>query len=400
LNKFFAGMKNLMFIIFCSAFIACKSDRNLQTYLPVRKALDAQIEKNRNAILVLLSKFEATDLRNYSERALPIWQRASRIWTLSRQCDSIMASTQQAIIDKAGGVDERSGEVKKYANAGIVAQYMSDGQFGKYFTGFINERLRTIDKNVRESGGFPHNIEPPYIGKKWTVTEMGNEVPVAVALTKFSLLQLAISEYILSIMQNSLGYRERHVGCIMDRINVDVNTNTSMVIAGSSYEAYIYYAVNNIPIDLGKAGARVRVNDRQIPFDGTTGVYRVSNTKPGTYKWKGTITIKGADGTSRLYTTADQVYTVYEPAAIQLIKDQNIMYSGIDNKFSVFAPGVPRSQLKVAISNGRIIETEGKYIARIDSPGRTTITVTGKLNTEEPIVLCKTDYSVRAPLVK
>jgi hypothetical protein len=393
-------MKNLLFIIFCSAFIACKSDRNLQTYLPVRKALDARIDKNRDRIQELLDEFEATDLKNNSERALPAWERASRIWTLSRQCDSIIAGTQQAIIDKAGGVDEKSGEVKKYANARIAAQYMSDGQFGKYFTGFINERLRTIDKNVRESVCYAHNIEPPYIDKKWTVTEMGNEVPVAVALTKFSLLHLAISEYILSIMQNSLGYRERHAGCIMDRINVEVNTNTSMLPAGSSYEAYIYYSVNYVPVDLRDIGARVYVNEKQIPFFGETGVYTVMDTRPGIYKWKGRVDIKQVDGTLKQYTTADQVYTVYEPAAIQLIKDQNIMYSGIDNKFSVFAPGVPRSQLKVAISNGRIIETEGKYIARIDSPGRTTITVTGKLNTEEPIVLCKTDYSVRAPLVK
>jgi hypothetical protein len=305
-------MKKLLFISLLGyALWGCNSDCNLQTYLPVRKALETQIEKNRTEMLNLLAEFEATDLKNYSERALPVWKRACSIRLANRQCDSIITGTQHAIVDKAGGVDEQTGIANGYADVGIAGRYMSDGKFGDHFAAFINERIKSINENMHESGGYLDIIDPPYIEKKWAETEMGNRVPVTIALTKLSLLQLAISDYTLSILQHMLQYSQRHVGCIMDRVEAAVSTNTSMVVAGSTYEAYIYYSVNNVPIDLEKAGARVYVNDKQIPYDGATGVYRVANTKPGTYKWKGSINITMADGTQKEYATADQIYTVY-----------------------------------------------------------------------------------------
>jgi HSP20 family molecular chaperone IbpA len=53
----------------------------------------------------------------------------------------------------------------------------------------------------------------------------------------------------------------------------------------------------------------------------------------------------------------------------------NIFYIGIDNPVSVAVPGVLSEKLKVTISEGTIIGSNGKYIVTVSKPGETEIAI-------------------------
>lgn len=58
----------------------------------------------------------------------------------------------------------------------------------------------------------------------------------------------------------------------------------------------------------------------------------------------------------------------------------NILYIGVDNPVSAAIAGVPIDQTQVSVTNGTITKTDrkGTYNVRVNSPGVTTIEVTGK----------------------
>ncbi len=78
-----------------------------------------------------------------------------------------------------------------------------------------------------------------------------------------------------------------------------------------------------------------------------------------------------------------------------ITKDPYTLFVGIDNEITVKIKKQSLSNLTLMISKGSISPTEdGKFIAKINSPGRVTITVYNMKTGKE---LCASSYDVKAP---
>ena len=76
-------------------------------------------------------------------------------------------------------------------------------------------------------------------------------------------------------------------------------------------------------------------------------------------------------------------FTQTESMAVVAADKMNVLYAGIDNPVSIAVPGIPSDKIKVAITDGTITGSNGKYIVK---PGRgtaATIEVTAELNPGE-----------------
>ncbi len=78
-----------------------------------------------------------------------------------------------------------------------------------------------------------------------------------------------------------------------------------------------------------------------------------------------------------------------------ITKDPYTLFTGIDNEITVKIKKLSNSDLTVTISKGTITPTaDGKYIAKLNSRGRATITVYNKKNDKQ---VCAASFEVKDP---
>ena len=160
----------------------------------------------------------------------------------------------------------------------------------------------------------------------------------------------------------------------VNKIEALVIPNSSYVIKGSKYSAQIVLSA----VDSTKT-PEYFVGDRSIP----NGNYEVICNTTGNFSYKGRISFMGNDGTPRNYWF-DQKYVVGEPSATVSNSDLNVVYRGIENKFSISVPGVSADDVKVRVEGGTIDKTgQGKYIIKPTRDGEIMIITSAMIDGKE-----------------
>jgi gliding motility-associated protein GldM len=109
------------------------------------------------------------------------------------------------------------------------------------------------------------------------------------------------------------------------------------------------------------------------------GLYVVNCTKPGKFSYSGEVKLKGSNGAIRSYPFKSD-YTVGEKSASIINEDMNILYRGIDNKFSISIPGVDFENISARVTGGTVQKVGGKFSIRVNQDGNINIVVFAKNN--------------------
>lgn len=135
-----------------------------------------------------------------------------------------------------------------------------------------------------------------------------------------------------------------------DRLQVMANPRKSFVKKGENYEADIY--LSPILNPFGDENMTAVVNGQIFPFRDGVAKYKVATSSMGEKKYN--VQIKVQDpltGEVRSYEKPFE-YKVGEDAIHVAASKMNVLYIGVDNPVSIFAPGVPASNLKIKVSGG------------------------------------------------
>ena len=156
----------------------------------------------------------------------------------------------------------------------------------------------------------------------------------------------------------------------INKIKAVVVPNDRFVIRGGSYKAQILLSL---------------ADSTEVPeyyvdgFTVTDGLYQMYCDKKGSFNYTGQIDFTAIDGTISSYPFKGD-YVVEDPAATIANEDMNILYRGIDNKFSISAPGVEPDSLSVRVSGGIVKKVAGKYLIRVNQDKNVNIKVYAKID--------------------
>lgn len=205
-------------------------------------------------------------------------------------------------------------------------------------------------------------------GKSWQIA-MFEGMPLSAVVTILTKYQSDIRASEAEIVQ----YLKNQTDALDFRVNkiqALVVPNTRYVIRGGKYSAQIVLsAIDSTKVPSYFVGASAVRN----------GFYEVNCGKSGSFTYTGQIKMPGNDGSVRTYPFKSD-YIVGEPSATVSNADLNVVYRGIDNKFSISVPGVASGNVSVRVSGGTAQKAGDKYIIRATQDGEINISVYAKID--------------------
>ena len=156
----------------------------------------------------------------------------------------------------------------------------------------------------------------------------------------------------------------------VNKIEAKVVPSSKYVIRGGKYSAeFVLSAIDETQKpDYFIGGSKLKSN-----------LYEVNCSKSGAFTYSGYINIKGNDGHVTPYPFKSD-YIVGDPSATLSNEDLNVVYRGIDNKFSISVPGVATENVSVRASGATLNKVGGKYIIRPTQDGEINISVYAKID--------------------
>jgi gliding motility-associated protein GldM len=138
----------------------------------------------------------------------------------------------------------------------------------------------------------------------------------------------------------------------VNKITAVVVTNTPYVVRGEKYSAQIVLSAEDSTMT-----PDFYVNGQKI----NKGKYELVPNKLGLSTYNGEIKLKKSDGSilSRKFTSN---YIVGEPTATLSNEDLNVVYRGIDNRFSISVPGVATDNVMVRVIGGTARKVGGQFL--------------------------------------
>jgi len=204
-------------------------------------------------------------------------------------------------------------------------------------------------------------------GKKWEEA-LFEGMPLSAVVTILTKYQSDVRSSEAEIIQYLKGQTD-----VMDfrvnKITAEVIPNTPYVIRGEKYSARIVLSA----MDSTKI-PEYYVNGQRI----NKGLYEVNTSKLGIMTYSGQIKLQGNDG-SVLVRPFKSSYIVGEPSATLSNEDLNVVYRGIDNKFSVSVPGVATENVAVRVIGGSARKEGSRYMIQPSRDDEINIEVWAKV---------------------
>lgn len=195
-------------------------------------------------------------------------------------------------------------------------------------------------------------------------------MPAVAAITMLSKLQydirVAESEAINSLIAGHVDFGgdsevAQQAGLHINDLKAFVIPSATTVVQGGQYQAQIVLAaidsVRKPSIYIGGA----RLGDPE-------GIFRTTAGSPGLHTISGYVEMLGSNGVTYKRDFTSQ-YTVVEPMVTISPTMMNVIYAGIDNPFSISAPGVPMDALSASMTNGTLTRNGNSWTARSTAIG-------------------------------
>jgi gliding motility-associated protein GldM len=234
----------------------------------------------------------------------------------------------------------------------------------------ITQELETSDSRFTLKGGERRSWESLYFENK----------PLAAILTLLSKLQIDVKNSEANLI-NYL-YSQIDAGSFkFNKLGAQVIANSAIVLQGDEYVAQVFLAAIDTTVD-----PEIIVNNRPLAIEDGKGVYRLRANEPGTFRWSGVINYRTPEGILRNYPFS-QEYQVTPPSVTISPTKMNVFYRGIANPVDVSVPGVTKENLRIDITNGRIVQQGNEFMVypnELDEQGRrTTVSVYARVGGTE-----------------
>jgi len=398
-------MMGILYLVLLGLAATTVTDHVLDAFRNLTVSLETSSKNVSATVETSMSSFEATKLKNEPERAKPVWEKAQQVKTAVADLDKMINNIKEELVTFGGGRDIVSGDVSNRADIDISAREMVRKGRAKELKAKIEDTRKKIlsclpdkDKNVQLALSAQ---DPPRnrggVVSSWEESNFGEGIPLTAALTALTKIQADMRNSEADAIKKILGEVDKAV-INLDRFDAVAVAPTSYILVGQQYTADVFLTASD-----SKANPEVSVGGQSLKIVDGKGLYTVSASREGEFKWVGTVKVKQADGTMKEYKTKEQVYTVARPSAVVSPDKMNVFYIGVPNPVSVSAPGFAKDKIKVTMSAGSITGSGGVFVVNVTQPGKVTVTVTGMLDGGKTTVLGSSEFRTKRippPIVK
>jgi len=214
--------------------------------------------------------------------------------------------------------------------------------------------------------------------KTWEVLHFESK-PLIAVITMLSKMEIDIQNAETNII--TVLYSQIDAASFkFNKLGARVIPKSTYVLEGDQFEAEIFLAAEDTTQQ-----PEILVGGSKLTMKDGKGIYRVTASKAGTFKWEGLINFKNPEGNIDSYHFKSE-YQVGKPSATISPTKMNVLYMGIANPIKVSAAGVASENLEITVNNGRYEKSGDDFLVyptKLDALGKiTSISVTAKLNGE------------------
>jgi gliding motility-associated protein GldM len=250
----------------------------------------------------------------------------------------------------------------------FLASFMEEGSLQREN---LIRQLDTSDPKINFNEG----------GEKrtWEILHFESK-PLIAVITLLSKMQIDIQNAETNII--STLYTEIDASSFkFNKLGARILPKSTYVLEGDQFESEIYLAAEDTTQQ-----PEIFVGNNKLVMREGKGIYKVTVSQAGTFKWGGLIKYKNPEGIIVDYPFKGE-YQVGKPSVTISPTKMNVLYLGVPNPIKVSVPGVASQNLEVSVSNGRIEKSGEDYLAypaKVDVTGKSTsISVVANMNGEK-----------------
>ena len=281
-------------------------------------------------------------------------------FTINSKGDTILIqkeddlNTPSEIMIRSKKAAKLKSDIEEYRN--FLASFLPEGTPQRES---IVKQLETPDPKI--------NLKEGGERKTWESLNFESK-PLIAVLTILSKIQIDIQNAETTIISNF--YSQIDASSFkFNKLVARVISKSNYVLEGDPFEAEIFLAAED-----STQQPEIFVNNSKLTMRDGKGIYRVTTSKEGTFKWGGLIKYKAPDGNIKDYKFEGE-YQVGRPGVTISPTKMNVLYLGIPNPIKISAPGIPNENLEITVSNGRY-EKSGEeflvYPSKVDATAKNT----------------------------
>jgi gliding motility-associated protein GldM len=235
----------------------------------------------------------------------------------------------------------------------------------------IAQELDTSDPPAKKREG----------GEKWSwETQRFDSKPLIAVITLLSKIQIDVR----NAESHMIGYLFSQIDAgsfKFNKLGARVIANSNVVLQGDEYVAEIFLGAEDTT-----QSPEIFVNNQKLQMSGGKGIYRASANSIGPFKFSGIIKYKKPDGIFQ-NIPFEQTYQVTAPGITLSATGMNVFYKGIKNPIDFGVGGLPKENIRLEMTNGRIEHEGSNYYVLPDeldeSKKNTTITLYATIGSTE-----------------
>lgn len=376
-------MINIMYLVLLAMLALNVSDTILNAFKNINDSLVASTTNVEASISQLMTSFANTKLKEQPDRARPVYEKAKQALAIGEDLNKYIEGLKQQFRVAGQGIDPETGDLVERSNQDIAPGIMINQKKAAELKAKINQtdaKLRAlVDPKERTGLTFSLEAKDPEnrvngVKKSWEEVNFGEGTPLTAAMAILSKIQTDVKNAESDVIKRLLGNLDK-APVILDKFSAVAVAPSSYVIQGQPYTAEVFLTAYD-----SQSSPQITINGSNISVKEGKGLYTVSTSREGIFSYKGSITLKQADGTFKSYPLPEQKYQVARPSAVVSPTAMNVFYIGVPNPVAVSAPGIPKESLRVSMSGGSISGSNGTYTVRVSSPGTARVNVSADIN--------------------
>jgi gliding motility-associated protein GldM len=385
-------MIGMMYLVLTAMLALNVSVEILKSFVIVNDAIEESNANFRQKVNVTYAQFEKAYVNN-PDKIEDAWKKAQYIRHISDSvfqivsdlkigliafCENEPIDTIKSQFAQGLGLDDIVGRQDNYD--GPTLYFMGQSETGatgrandlfntlNWYRNQLNKELGTDTSKVKVDLGIDGKFyDASGNSRRWEAQYFQHTIIVA-CLTILNKIQTSILNSENDVVaQLFAGTSDEDFK--FDNIKARVLPKSTYVLEGDNYEAEIFVAAYD-------SKSKVSLNIGGQTYYGDSGfvLIRRPATTIGEQILRGTITVPTNSGAKDF--TFETFYTVAAPQATVSAEKMNVFYIGVDNPVDAMGGGLTDATTEVAISNGSISKlSTGRYNVRVNSPGKTTVSV-------------------------
>lgn len=391
-------MIGILYLVLLGLIALNVPDSLLDAFKNFSDSLDQSRSNVSTSIQSTFSAFEQTKLKEQPDRARPIYDKAKQASSTALELSKYVDQLRQVLVTEGGGFDESIQDVKGRDDLDVSPRVMIAGKKADDLRKKIEDtRVKLLSYLPQKDRGlvkFALNADDPikrrgFQSKTWQVANFGEGIPLGAALASLAKVQADLKNAESEVVKRVLGEIDQSV-VNLDKFSAVAVAPTSYLIVGQPYTADVFLTAYD-----SRMRPTITVGGSSIPVKDGKGTYTVNTSKEGIFSWTGSVSVRQNDGSFKTYATPTQQYQVALPSAVVSPDKMRVLYAGVPNPLSVSAPGIPKENLRVTMSNGDLGGSNDKYVANVSQIGATAkVTVSANIKGKQQ-TLGSTDFRIK-----